>query len=159
MCPLIRRLCFLVIEAARSTSAALFLGNPDKTRICGLKANHRSWLMPSPWLWQNGIVLSCLFHVALWSPAGKGLTSWLCLVYFPNVSWFTSELMARLVPWNWCKSSSKIFYWPFQGGTSFVDSLYFLSLVFAMPLCGSVYMCLMVTCLVRVDLLAPVCGV
>ena len=26
-------------------------------------------------------VLSCLFHIALWSPAGKGLTSWLsCLL-------------------------------------------------------------------------------
>ena len=29
------------------------------------------------------VVLSCLFLVALWSPAGKGLTSWLsCLLYF-----------------------------------------------------------------------------
>ena len=42
------------------------------------------------------VVLSCLFLVALWSPAGKGLTSWLsCLLHFitfPNVSWSTSEL-------------------------------------------------------------------
>ena len=34
--------------------------------------------------------------------AGKGLTSWpsclLCLVTFPNVSWSTSELRARLAP-------------------------------------------------------------
>ena len=54
------------------------------------------------------VVLSCLFLVALWSPAGKGLTSWLsCLLYFvtfPNVSWSTSVLRARLAP------SSKIFY-------------------------------------------------
>ena len=46
------------------------------------------------------VVLSCLFLVALWSPAGKGLTSWLsCMLCFstvPNVSWSTSELRARL---------------------------------------------------------------
>ena len=46
------------------------------------------------------VVLSCLFCVALWSPAGKGLTSWLssllCFVIFPNVSWSTSEIRARL---------------------------------------------------------------
>ena len=28
-------------------------------------------------------------------------------------------------PLNWFKPSSKIFYWPFQGGTSFVDLLCF----------------------------------
>ena len=31
--------------------------------------------------------------------------------------------------------------------------------MFAMPLCVSVYMCLVVTCLERADLLALVCGV
>ena len=29
--------------------------------------------------------------------------------------------------------SSKIFYWPFQGGTYFVDHLGYLCLVFVMP--------------------------
>ena len=29
-------------------------------------------------------------------------------------------------PWNLFKPFSKIFYWPFQGGTSFVDNLYYL---------------------------------
>ena len=49
------------------------------------------------------------------------------------MSWSTSELRVRLAPLNWFKSSSKIFYWPFQGGTSFVDLLcVFFSLVFAM---------------------------
>ena len=66
----------------------------------------------------------------------KGLTAWLsCLLYFvtfPNVSWSTSELRAWLVPWNLFKPSSKIFYWPFQGGTSFVDHLCYLCLVFVM---------------------------
>ena len=46
------------------------------------------------------VVLWCLFLVALWSPAGKGLTSklscLLCFVTFQNVSW--SELRARLAP-------------------------------------------------------------
>ena len=35
----------------------------------------------------------------------------------------------------------------------------FLCIVFAMPLCASVYMCLVVTCWERADLLALVCGV
>ena len=44
------------------------------------------------------------------------------------VFWSTSELRVRLAPWNRFKPSSKIFYWPFQGGTSFVDLLcFFLS--------------------------------
>ena len=37
-----------------------------------------------------------------------------------------------------------------------MDLLYFFCLVFAMPLCVSVYMCLVVTCLERADLLALV---
>ena len=35
----------------------------------------------------------------------------------------------------------------------------FFSHVFAMPLCVSVYMCLVVTCWERADLLAQICGV
>ena len=59
----------------------------------------------------------------------------------------TSELRMRLAPWNRFKPSSKTFYWPFQGGTSFVDLLCFFCLVFVMPLCASVYLCLVVSCL------------
>ena len=40
-----------------------------------------------------------------------------------------------------------------------MDILCFVCLVFAMPLSASVYMCLVVTCWVRADLLALVCGV
>ena len=40
-----------------------------------------------------------------------------------------------------------------------MDLLCFFCLVFAMPLCASVYMCLVVTCWDRDDLLAFVCGV
>ena len=64
----------------------------------------------------------------------------------PNiyVPWFTSELRVGLASWNWFKPSSKIFYWPFQGGTSFVDLLcvFFLSCV-----CYAfVHVCLCVPC-------------
>ena len=40
-----------------------------------------------------------------------------------------------------------------------MDLLCFFFLVVAKPLCASVYMCLVVTCLERVDLWALVCGV
>ena len=44
-------------------------------------------------------VLSRLFLVAMWSPAGKGLTSWLsCFVTFPGVFLSASKLRARLAP-------------------------------------------------------------
>ena len=42
------------------------------------------------------------------------------------MSWSTSELRVRLAPLNRFKPSSKIFYWPFQGGTSFVDLYVFV---------------------------------
>ena len=70
--------------------------------------------------------------------------------------WTKGEVGA---PLNWFKPSSKIFYWTFQGGTSFVDLLCFFCLVFAMPLYASVYMCIVVTCWERADLLALICGV
>ena len=88
-----------------------------------------------------------LFYVAFWSPAGKGLTSWLqcvfCFVNVPNVLWSTSESRVRLVPWNWFKPSSKIFYWyrPFQGGTSFVDLLCFCSVLCLLCLCARLFIC------------------
>ena len=45
------------------------------------------------------------------------------------MSWSTFELRVRLAPLNRFKPSSKIFYWPFQGGTSFVDLLCFCSVL------------------------------
>ena len=45
------------------------------------------------------------------------------------MSWSTSELRVRLAPLNRFKPSSKIFNWPFQGGTSFVDLLCFCSVL------------------------------
>ena len=75
------------------------------------------------------------------------------------MSWSTSELRVRLAPLNRFKPSSKIFYWPFQGGTSFVDLLCFCSVLCLLCLCASVYMCFVVTCWERADLLALVCAV
>ena len=40
-----------------------------------------------------------------------------------------------------------------------MDLLCFLCVVFAMPSCASVYICLVVTCWENADLLAHVCGV
>ena len=82
------------------------------------------------------VVLSCLFFAALWTPAGKVLTSWLsyllCFVTFLNVPWSTSELRTRLATCNLFKPLIKYFYIPFHGSTSFVDHLCYLCLVFFM---------------------------
>ena len=59
------------------------------------------------------------------------------------MSWSTSELRVRLAPLNRFKPSSKIFYWPFQGGTSFVDLLCFCSVL---CLLCFVCVCLYVLC-------------
>ena len=45
-----------------------------------------------------------------------------------SMSWSTSEIRVRLAPWNQLNPSSKIFYWPFQGSTSFVDFFMFFFL-------------------------------
>ena len=59
------------------------------------------------------------------------------------MSWSTSELRVRLAPLNRFKPSSKIFYWPFQGGTSFADLLCFCSVL---CLLCFVRVCLYVLC-------------
>ena len=58
--------------------------------------------------------------------------------------------------WGWHRETGlsppvKYFYWPFQVGTSFVDHLCYLCFVFVMPLCKSVYLCLVDTCWERAD--------
>ena len=57
------------------------------------------------------------------------------------MSWSTSELRVRLAPLNWFKPSSKIFYWPFQGRTSFVDLLCFCSVLCLLCLCARLFIC------------------
>ena len=67
--------------------------------------------------------------------------------YFHVFRWIPgetdSELRVRLAPLNRFKPSSKIFYWPFQGGTSFVDLLCFCSVL---CLLCFVRVCLYVLC-------------
>ena len=55
------------------------------------------------------------------------------------MSWSTSELRVRLAPLNWFKPSSKIFYWRFQGGTSFVEFLCFCSVLCLLCLCTRLF--------------------
>ena len=57
------------------------------------------------------------------------------------MSWSTSELRVRLALLNRFKPSSKIFYWPFQGGTSFVDLLCFCSVLCLLCLCARLFIC------------------
>ena len=47
----------------------------------------------------------------------------------------------RLAPLNWFKTSSKIFYGPFQGGTSFVDLLCFFSVLCLLCFCVRLFIC------------------
>ena len=71
--------------------------------------------------------------------------------------WTKGEVGA---PLNRFKPPSKIFYWPFQGGTSFVDLLcVFFSALCLLCFYASVYRCLVVTYWERAGLLALVCGV
>ena len=61
----------------------------------------------------------------------------------PNIYlyWSTTELRVRLAPLNQFKPSSKIFYWPFQGSTSFVDLLCFCSVLCLLCLCARQFIC------------------
>ena len=63
------------------------------------------------------------------------------LEYHFVLSFFVRNLSTYL--WHWFKPSSKIFYWPFQGGTSFVDLLCFCSVL---CLLCFVRVCLYVLC-------------
>ena len=79
----------------------------------------------------------------------------------PNiyVSWSTSKFRVRLALWKRFKPSSQIFYWQFQGGTSFVDFYVFFLSCGCYASCASVYICLVDTRREKAGLLAVVCGV
>ena len=71
------------------------------------------------------------------------------------MSWSTSELRVRLSPpvkYFTDRSKAVFLLWIFS-------FMFLFCLVFAMSLCASVYMCFVVTCWERADLLALVCGV
>ena len=74
--------------------------------------------------------------------------------------WSSSELRVRLAPLNRFKPSKKNILLTVPRRHFFCGSFMFLfCLVFAMSLCASVYMCFVVTCWKRADLLALMCGV
>ena len=78
------------------------------------------------------------------------------------MSWSASGLGVGLAPLGRFGPSSGVFYWPFQGGASFVGLLCFRCLVFAVSLCASVCGCFVVACWGGgggAGLLALVCGV
>ena len=60
-------------------------------------------------------------------------TNYLCVLIH---IWIKGEVGA---PLNRFKSSSKIFYWPFQGGTSFVDLLGLCSVLCLLCLCARLF--------------------
>ena len=62
-------------------------------------------------------------------------TKYLCVLIH---SWIKGEVSA---PLNRFKPSSEIFYWPFQGGTSFVDLLCFCSVLCLLCLCVRLFIC------------------
>ena len=62
-------------------------------------------------------------------------TKYLCVLI--NI-WIKGEVGA---PLNWFKPSSKIFYWAFLGGTSFVDLLCFCSVLCLLCLCARLFIC------------------
>ena len=91
-------------------------------------------------------VFLCFCHFPLWYP-GSGVVldcidSWsmpsslLCCALLCILS-----SLVRLALLNRFKPSSKIFYWPFQGGTSFVDLLCFCSVLCLLCLCARLFIC------------------
>ena len=95
----------------------------------------------------------CIYNAAMGSEPFR--------IGFIYVSWSTSELRVGLarrktglsppVKYFTDRSKAVLLLWIFYG--------FFFCLAFVMPLCASVYMCLVVTCWERADLLALVCGV
>ena len=130
---------------------AIILGtlNLDENTTSEYYSRDRGWLYFLWWSW--------LMNPSCWKQLNLA-KMWFAYLMMTLTIWQT-ELRVRLAPLNRFKPSSKIFYWPFQGGTSFVDLLCFCSVLCLLCLCASVYMCFVVTCWERADLLALVCGV
>ena len=51
------------------------------------------------------------------------------------------ELRVRLAPLNWFGPSSGVFYWPFRGGSFFVDILCFCSVLCLLRHCARLFIC------------------
>ena len=127
-------------------------------------------------LWESVIVLCFVVRyfmsILVLQSSWWGRESWLlCLICLPFVLWWLSGSSSRCHGvvcnlWLWYFLIILICY--FWGATAntfrerrkiFPLILFFFCLAFAMSLCASVYMRLVVTCWERADLLALVCGV
>ena len=65
-----------------------------------------------------------------------------CLYWRFNLwAFWLGDVLLEVGAVNWFKPSSKIFYWPFQGGTSFVDHLCFYSVLCLLCLCVRLFIC------------------
>ena len=105
--------------------------------------------MPVPW----SLVVTC------WESADLLAVVFVVFCHLPKCFLVHIRIKDKVGAVKLVKPSRKIFYRPFQGGTFFEDLLCFFCLVFVMPLCASVYLCLVATCWERVDLLTLVGGV
>ena len=103
-------------------------------------------------------------HCELWMYSCACLLEHSVIAYMINTNptyhtCFTHWLSRRVLNLEVPDFSLRQLLLPFQGGTSFVDLLCFCSDLCLLCLCASVYMCFLVTCWERADLLALVCGV
>ena len=96
------------------------------------------YLLLSPYLCFISLLYLDLYVLgddALISKGSFMHTKYLCVLIH---IWIKGEVGA---PWNRFKPSSKIFYWPFQGGTSFVNLLCFCSVLCLLCLCARLFIC------------------
>ena len=83
------------------------------------------------------VSIPCSLVVICWERVDLLAVMFVVFCHFPKCSWSTSELKARVAWYFFCGSY-----------------MCFFCLVFVMPLYASVYLCLVVTCWDRADLLA-----
>ena len=99
--------------------------NNGKRLVQLIRAGICTWWQSLELLWiktKVEIILS-LFCINLrWTSSSYYSGNWTWNLDLCVLNW-------RLAPLNRFKPSSKIFYWPFQGGTSFVDLLCFCSVL------------------------------
>ena len=96
------------------------------------------YLLLSPYLYFISLLYFDLYVLgddALISQGSFTQTKYLCVLIH---IWIKGEVGAS---WNRFKPSSKMFYWPFQGGTSFVDLLCLCSVLCLLWLCARLFIC------------------
>ena len=82
-------------------------------------------------------VISCCFFCT----AGVICDNYTCLHMIYEMKSMSLMVSLLVSPLKRFKPSSKIFYWPFQGGTSFVDLLCFCFVLCLLCLCARPFIC------------------